>query len=227
MASKVDPTVLHGWRCNARTIPVRCKHCQAEVFYFTCDCGHQVVFGSLGIPWTKHDCPERRALLIDRYGSAAVEQDQTVVMLPGIETAYAEQVLRAAAALQRHDYMPPDIVPQLPYHGAQTSEIGIVRQIVPEVDIYSRFRLSRGSLALAMLKSAGEAPYTQIIIDVEALADEDHSRFTFLIGRERLERAEVVTGDLVRCMLQGLFLNSQLFWICSELHNILTANLDS
>ncbi len=215
MTSVADSTVLHGWRCNARTIPMRCKYCQAEVYYFTCDCGHQVIFGSLGIPWTKHVCPERRAITMGQHSATSGIEDPAVVEL---EPAYAEQIQRAA--LHRPGDVPLDPVPQLPYHGAQTTEIGIIQQISPDVDIYTRFRLARGSLALAMLKSAGEAPYTYVTIDVEALADEDHSRFVFLIGRERLDQAELVTGDLVRCMLQGVFLNSQLFWICTELCNI-------
>ncbi len=206
-----DPTILHGRRCNARTFPLRCKYCQAEVFYFTCDCVHEAVFGSLDIPWTKHDCPEHQVRWTDPAG-------QSDILL---EPAYAEQVQRAAAALRQPDGERPDIETQLPYHGAETTEIGMVRQIVPDVDIYSRFRLTKGSLALAMLKSAGEAPYAQVTLDVEALADQDRSRFTFLVGQERLKRAGVVTGDLVKCTLQGLFLNSQVFWICTELHSVL------
>src|SRR5512140_216668 len=80
-----DSTVLHGRRCNARTFPLRCKYCQAEVFYFTCDCGHQAVFGSLDVPWTRHDC-QRRARLIDPRRPSDIV----------LEPAYVEQVQRTA-----------------------------------------------------------------------------------------------------------------------------------
>lgn len=46
----------HGWWCGARTRPIRCRMCRAEVFWFSCDCGSSVVFDALGSPWPVHDC---------------------------------------------------------------------------------------------------------------------------------------------------------------------------
>ena len=53
----------HGSWCNTNTSPTRCKYCQENVFYFTCDCGSKVFFEELGHPWNEHNCPERQKVL--------------------------------------------------------------------------------------------------------------------------------------------------------------------
>lgn len=46
----------HSKRCNAKTVPMNCRYCGQEVFYFTCNCGSKVFFEELGDPWPIHDC---------------------------------------------------------------------------------------------------------------------------------------------------------------------------
>ena len=46
-------------KCNAKTIPMTCKFCGEEVFYFSCDHGAKVFFEELGPPWTRHIHEER------------------------------------------------------------------------------------------------------------------------------------------------------------------------
>jgi len=48
----------HGWWCGARTRPIRCPSCRAEVFWFSCDCRSSVLFDDLGSPWPVHDCDD-------------------------------------------------------------------------------------------------------------------------------------------------------------------------
>lgn len=47
---------VHGEKCNSKTIPMNCRYCGQEVFYFRCDYGCKVFFQELGDPWTIHDC---------------------------------------------------------------------------------------------------------------------------------------------------------------------------
>ena len=49
---------VHGDWCNTKTRPTRCKYCQGDVFYFSCDHGCKVFFDELGDPWPRHYCEE-------------------------------------------------------------------------------------------------------------------------------------------------------------------------
>ena len=47
---------IHGWWCNAKTIPMICKYCDEDIFWFSCDCGSSKMFDELGDPWPEHNC---------------------------------------------------------------------------------------------------------------------------------------------------------------------------
>jgi hypothetical protein len=46
----------HGMRCNAKTIPMKCRYCGEAIFYFTCDCGCRVILERPRPPWEYHKC---------------------------------------------------------------------------------------------------------------------------------------------------------------------------
>ena len=48
----------HGWWCNTKTRPWRCKYCKEDILYFTCDCGCKVFFEKPAPPWEQHECQE-------------------------------------------------------------------------------------------------------------------------------------------------------------------------
>lgn len=47
---------VHGYWCNANTIPLTCRDCGDGIFFFQCDCGCRVLFDYLGPPWPQHRC---------------------------------------------------------------------------------------------------------------------------------------------------------------------------
>ena len=50
-------------RCNAKTIPITCRFCGEEVYYFSCDHGAKVFFEKLGPPWTRHIHEEKTGVV--------------------------------------------------------------------------------------------------------------------------------------------------------------------
>ena len=58
------PAPTHGPHC--RTVACyqsTCKECRQEVYYWSCNCGSQVLFDRLGEPWPLHVCARMRRLL--------------------------------------------------------------------------------------------------------------------------------------------------------------------
>ena len=46
----------HGPWCGTRIVPMQCRVCGLDIFWFTCEHGCSVLFEGLGSPWPRHDC---------------------------------------------------------------------------------------------------------------------------------------------------------------------------
>ncbi|NHI93676.1 MAG: hypothetical protein EAX96_14415 [Candidatus Lokiarchaeota archaeon] len=54
----------HGFWCNSRTIPIKCRNCGKNIFYFSYDCGCSLLFDALRDPWPFHFCLRARKSFI-------------------------------------------------------------------------------------------------------------------------------------------------------------------
>jgi len=194
-----EPT--HGWWCNARTYPTRCRHCGAKVFYFSCDCGSKVFFDSLGWPWPVHDCVNS--------------------ILQQVEISIAEEYARRVA--ERHERLRRGwkipIRACHPQKCEKVESIGVVREVLPILDIFKKFCLPSDSpISVKLLGELARDSWMQITIHVNDLGSDEFISYTLLIKTDCWETAKIRLGDLVRFVAIGQQIpGRQPFWLCRSI----------
>jgi len=191
----------HGWWCNAQTYPTRCRYCGAEVFYFSCDCGSKVFFDSLGWPWPVHDCAKS--------------------ILKQVKISIAEEYAKRIAERQeriRHGWGIP-IQACHPQEGKKVEGIGVVREILPRVDVFKKFDLPSSSpIAIKFLGQLAHGSWTQITIHVNDLGSDRFSSYTLLIRTDIWEQLGARHGDLVHFVTMGQSIpGHQTYWLCTSI----------
>jgi hypothetical protein len=192
----LDPA--HGYWCNARTFPMRCRYCRTDVFFFRCDCGSKVFFEELGYPWTIHNCLDR---WIAEYGPEFVGRAMARRMMSGrslgsaIQREYAERV--DAGQQQRrttHRVVRTDPIRK----ESKVSELGVLRELIPRANPYKQLDIARHSLiGRALLGKLGGSDVGQVTIHVGDLATEDVKSFTMFVVSARAALAGLERGDVV------------------------------
>lgn len=194
-----EPT--HGWWCNAHTYPTRCPYCGAEVFYFSCDCGSKVFFDSLGWPWPVHDCVNN----ILKQVEISIAED------------YARRVAERHERLRRGWKIP--IRACHPQEGEEVEEIGVVREVLPVVNVFKKFDLPSDSpFAVKLLGELARGNWMQITLHVDNPRDDVLLSYTLLIRTDSWEVARARLGDLVRFVAIGQCIpGRQAFWRCKHI----------
>ena len=229
----------HGWWCRARTYPLTCKYCGTRIFHFSCDCGCSVLFEQLGRPWPLHRCldsdsdfeiqfvPTRRDVRAVMPGTLAASlTDGDLARLSrmvgeGISREYSEDIRRAVGRQSRapsHSQRPT--LRQDAYHNCRTSERGIVRELIWDVDIFAKAGLSEQAMGASALAAWARHTLAQVTMHTGALAaDEDENcSFTFLVKAADIEEAAVMKGSLVDVALRGIVLLPAFpIWVCDKL----------
>lgn len=192
---------------------MRCRYCEAAVFYFQCSCGSQMLFDELGEPWPRHDCKllplDRKIEIADRrVGRDATERYLAAQMTAvRIDAGYADRIREAfTEASRRPRYAKPagrEILREDPNAGGTATETGFVRELLPDVDVYRKHDVPKTPIGAASLGELASGAYAQITIHTAALGEEDDFSYTFLVARRMLAEAGVRKGDLVRCQLRG------------------------
>lgn len=203
------PKPRHGWWCNARTFPTRCRYCGKKVYYFFCDCGSKVFFDSLGLPWHKHNCTERD-LNLDRIHK----------QIPGsIEEDYKKHIVERQEYRSRAEVEVPirACIPEK--DGQNVYEKGVIRDVLPELDVYKKFNVPKDSLfGIKFLKELSSGSWMQVTIYVDDLGSDAIDSYTMLIRTDEWDRAEVKQGDLVSFEIEGRhFPGSDHYWLCKEI----------
>lgn len=211
----------HGYWCNSKTYPTRCKFCGEKVFYFTCDHGSKVFFDSLGVPWPLHDCFERK---IAEHGADVIARGlATMMMTPGIDigpridTKYAEKVINANDAPRE-----PEIVRCDPRPGDIVEEDGIVREIIQRVNLFKRFKTREDSLiGRALLGELANRDWAQLTIHTGSLGGDDNFSYTFLVDRKLFGQKGPIKGDFVSCRLRAYAVpRFDPLWVCDDLRGM-------
>lgn len=215
-------TTSHGARCNSRIWSTLCRYCGQRVFYFTCDCGCKVFFDELGAPWPKHQCRGYLNSLIETYGREVIERGMAVMMMtPGIESSYASKVQKAYEQEVRQPAPKKNIIRRDPVHGAREDVVGIVRELIDEVNVFKRLGTSDNPISRAMLRSLATAQCVQITIHTGALASTDNYSFTFLVDKRLLMQQSIVKGALIRCQLRSLVVPGwNPIWMCDQVRSL-------
>jgi len=216
-----EPT--HGWWCNARTYPTRCKYCGAKVFFFTCDCGSKVFFDELGWPWPEHRCPQ---YLAARYGKEFIERAMSVqMMLPGAPVKGREIAPDYANVVRQRCEAPrppsPRIVRCDPGEGQAAHDIGVIREIIAQVDVFKRLDIPHDSaFGIQLLGPLAHDSFGQLTVHTGDLAYEDARSYTFLVSQRLLRKSEIVRGDIVSFELRALSVPGRRgIWLCEGLES--------
>ncbi len=226
----------HGSWCNAKTIPMTCKFCSAQIFWLSCDCGSSVLFDELGWPWPQHRCigtvPKPT---LSRLGTkdlsgrmvSRLEANQADAIArlidANIERDYVRAVKSAEQSNARRERQSAWVTRQDPYHNLETTERGIITEITRDANIFRKAGVNVGSLGVAMLGQFANVPLLQITIHTGALAepDEENLSFTFFVAQSAYEKLEVTKGCLVVAKLRGVVIASRHpIWVCERLTDL-------
>ncbi|OAN40580.1 hypothetical protein A6A03_04545 [Chloroflexus islandicus] len=143
-----------------------------------------------------------------------------MMMTPGIESSYASKVQKAYEQEVRQPAPKKNIIRRDPVHGAREDVVGIVRELIDDVNVFKRIGASDNLFSRAMLRSLAKAQCVQITIHTGALASADNYRFTFLVDKQLLMQQSIVKGALIRCQLHSLVVPGwNPIWICDRVRS--------
>ena len=170
---------VHGYWCNANTIPLTCRDCGDGIFFFQCDCGCRVLFDYLGPPWPQHRCgddlsdPSYNPSDADIYramqGVTESVRPKNYDLLPGMKRFSGSIDASMVDRVRRSESKTRDIMPIEPM-GRPDKHIGVVAQ-VGEVSITDRYGIVPDSPgARQAAKILGGLTVTQLTIHVDEIA---------------------------------------------------------
>ena len=168
---------LHGKHCRTHTFPTTCNRCGDEVFFFSCTCGSKVFFDQLGWPWLEHDCAfsqsdqkwaDGKTKTSHADGSVKVEiSDGITAIRPAerrvkswnIDPKIVEIAKREGLSRESH---PIQSVP--PGSDWEVDIVGVVRELIPCIDVYQRLGLPHTSLSKGFLGDLGSGTWSRVTI---------------------------------------------------------------
>jgi hypothetical protein len=200
---------IHGRWCGAKTFPTVCRYCLSSVFYFECDCGCKVFFDDLGSPWPLHRCPEYLDASADPVG---IEREYAST----VATNYQRQIERPEAhAIVRCD----------PNNKAPVEDLGIIREVIPEIDIAAKCGIIRSdSVGMGFLGKLATGMYGQITIHAGDLSTEDTKSYTFYIESRLIQKLGLARRQLVFVRLAVMTLPTKqgdirFAWVCNDIYH--------
>ena len=209
----------HGFHCNARTFPMICKYCGRQVFFFSCDHGSKVFFDELGAPWKVHTCVERAIAIL---GKERIEQEIAERMMSSYMSVDYERYVRFAQKQQQEQpkRREKELVPLAPYPRVEAQEMGIIRELSLEVNLFKKLKVEdtpQWRSALGKLLNEAQA---QVTIHTGALGEDDPYSVTFFVKRKIIKEKALTIGDFVECSLVGYPVPGRdTLWMCTALRS--------
>lgn len=202
---------------RSRTIPTRCPYCGAKVFFYTNEYGSKVFFDELGPPWPIHSCPEYEAhVAATQTASGPVGRFIRVEDELLHESEYTARIL---AGISKRQHWKPPIISIQPEEGLTVSDFGLLREIIPEVNILKRLGLRKETVASRKIFGhLLEVDWAQVSIHVDDIAEDVIASYTLLIEKEKLMALGPKKGCLVAFTAEAIsvpFRNP--IWMCQEI----------
>jgi len=222
---------IHGAWCNARTIPMTCKYCNQEVFYFFCDCGCKVFFDALGEPWPKHYCADYEKAIFPSpvYPQEDIQEDATegkmftwTLLGPDekididIELSYSQTVRENKIRINEKRYTIEKIEPSV---NAYLNQTGIVRELIGPINKEKKFRIRIDSaFGYQLLGAFREEDFMQITMHTTNLAFGTPRSFTFLIP-SKMTRKRIKIGSHIFVTLVSESVKGKNYWYCRSIES--------
>ena len=226
----------HGWWCGSRTYPLTCKYCGEDIFHFSCDCGSSVLFDELGPPWPLHRCAGAKPKpTLSRLGQedlsgsilSYIDDKRANAIAQMIDSSldreYGAAIRKAANARRQRPKQSSWITKQDPYHGARSTERGIIMDLIWNADIFKKSNIAARSIGTAMLGKYARRKLAQITIHTGALAENelDNCSFTFFVAEELAKKLKLTKGCLIVAKLRGIAASSKYpVWVCDQLSDL-------
>jgi hypothetical protein len=219
----------HGYWCNARTIPLKCKFCGASVFYFFCDCGSKVFFDELGEPWPLHFCQEYAKHLAaeESFEAKVILQKREVswtLIGPDeeyelhIEHDYSNAVKRNRIEIEKKPNAIERVEATL---NALVKPMGTVREVLGPIDLYRKFGIDTESLlGREFLGKLKDGEFVQVTIHATNYSKSNRLSYTFLVIKDTLEKEKVRVGETLTASLKGQHVKGQPYWHCIKMERI-------
>ena len=200
--------MIHGWGCRTRTFPTKCRHCQAKVFFFSCDCGSAVFFDHLGPPWPVHPCGEEED---DPYAPSKPNtsfvplKDRLVPVqnrLKGPFTGIEEDLVqRATAKAEDHPILAINAEGK-----SKRTIVGEVRELRLDVNPFNALGIPDTDVGHKMLNVLATEPMGRITVHAPASTRGEHRResFTAWAATALIRASGAVRGVLVAALLEGI-----------------------
>jgi hypothetical protein len=189
----------HGHWCNTKTWPTKCPACDAQVYFFQCDCGSKVFFDDLGGNWTIHDCNTSWAKNLIRHkdnsGGITVEISNGITVSRAPESFNIEASIINNARKRKTD-KPDPIVSIKPENVlGKTTVIGILREITLDVDISKALNIPSSSpIATAFLGHLGNKPLGKITVHVPSSKENVLQSYTIWMPKDILQNSKGSRG---------------------------------
>lgn len=225
---------MHGIYCKTITFPLKCKHCQQQIFFFSCDCGSRVLFDDLGPPWPMHHCgtpnPNPAPYQPSSVGAPSgvnvySKGHDSSGLLPGLQSAADFIAPDVVKRVNESQNMARDTIPIDAIGSTDDEIIGIVRE-VSRPNLARRHQLERNSIGfIELAKIIGDPDPIQITVQVDDLPNDpdaiDYSGYTFLSPRKSdtrgLTRGAVISASLT----PQETLNGIKFWLARKIEIII------
>lgn len=207
---------VHGYWCNANTIPLTCRDCGDRIFFFQCDCGCRILFDDLGPPWPQHRCgddlpdPSYNPSDADIYramqGVTESVRSKDYDLLPGMKRFSGSIDASIVDRVRRSQSKTRDIMRIEPM-GRPEKHIGVVAQ-VGAVSLTGRHGVASDSLgARQAAEILGGLTVTQLTIHVDEIAidpdAEDILSYTIWLNSQGLPKS-LAEGAIVSVAIRPI-----------------------
>jgi len=126
-------------------------------------------------------------------------------------------LLEAWDKRSRQAYKPP-IRAVHPRRESSVFDLGIVRELIPKVDIFRKLDLPQQTLiVLKLLGGLASKEWAQLTIHADDLRDKNIASYTMLVEKRLLDELNPAIGDLVAFEARGYEVPDQTFWVCELL----------
>ncbi len=203
------PVPTHGYDCQTRIFPVRCKTCKKEpIWIFSCTCGSVVRFDAKGPPWPEHECADdvRGWALIDMARNMGYRVDDPRLLAFAFPGSTVPKLPAAPPPFERAE----------PTTADSFDVFGLVREVIPASRAIEAVK-TLGALGYALLKVSAHERLWQIT--VADTSSSPRMTYTCLVPA-RFSPARFAVGRRAFATIRGVNAGPVKAWIVDAIEDV-------
>ena len=173
--------MIHGRWCNARTMPIICRHCGSNIFYFSCNCGCKVLFDELGDPWPRHYCEEYTSSIAHNLeqGTILIKNSFSWQLVDNDSEMLFEKEYEKTIIFNKNHSNDIPIEKIVPISNETIEIIGVITEIIIDINIKKIFNINENSIGSLMITKFENIHYSQLTVHSLNIADKNKKSYTF------------------------------------------------